>query len=65
MLVNVAKRERNLRLLIAVLSAICIWRLRMPPWADYALGAVAVVSLVTGLLRYCPLNHLFKVKSAS
>jgi len=62
MLINVAKKERNLRILIGVLAIICIWRLYLPVWADWALGAIAVISIVTGLIRYCPVNHLFKVK---
>ena len=65
MLNNVAKKERNLRILIGVLAGVCIWRLDLPVWANWTLGAIAAVSLVTGLIRYCPLNHLFKVKSVN
>lgn len=62
---NVGKKERILRVLIGVLALTCILRLGLATWANWALGAIAVISIVTGLVRFCPLNQLFKIKPSS
>jgi hypothetical protein len=63
MLKNVGKADQFIRIAFALIVAVLYFAHRISGLAAVILGILAVVFLVTGLIRFCPLYWPFKLST--
>ena len=63
MLKNIGKTDRFIRIAFALIVAVLYFTNRISGPAAVILGILAVVLLVTGLIRFCPIYWPFKLST--
>lgn len=63
MLANVGLVDRIIRIVLAVVLAILIFAGQLSTAAAVILGIIAVISLLTGVVAFCPLYVPFKINT--